>query len=118
MGFIPIILTLSGAIMLFLMVVYQSLQSKKKQFEIRCKETWSGMAKINPEILEATPNFEKIQSTYKTIKSELRDDQLGLYNTEIKRPLQEAKLIRIHFNNLISKKPYSFVVRIFNIQPI
>ena len=118
MGFIPIFLTLGGAVMLFIMVIHQSLKSKKKQFETLCDVTWEGLSQVNPEASDKTPSFERINSLYKKTKSELKDDQLGFYNAQIKKPIQEAKLIRIHYNNIIAKRPYSFVAKIFNIQPI
>ncbi|MCH7414962.1 hypothetical protein MM213_15785 [Belliella sp. R4-6] len=118
MGFIPIFLTLGGAVLLFIMVVRQSLKSKKKQFDTLCVATWTGLSQISPEASGETPSFEKINNLYKKAKSELKDDQLGFYNSQIKKPIQEAKLIRIHYNNLVAKRPYSFVAKIFNIQPI
>lgn len=115
MGFIPIFITLGGAVMLFMMVVNITLKTKKNQvFNLQTK-VLEAMQKIGgKEVmdlkLDAT-DITAMKATYLQVKSKLKDNERELFEKEIKKPFQTAKLIKSQYNELLKKKPYSIVAK-------
>lgn len=115
MGFIPIFITLGGAVMLFMMVVNITLKTKKNQvFNLQAK-VLEAMQKIGgKEVmdlkLDAT-DITAMKATYSQVKNKLKDNERALFEKEIKKPFQTAKLIKSQYNELLKKKPYSIVAK-------
>lgn len=115
MGFIPIFITLGGAVMLFMMVVNITLKTKKNQvFNLQTK-VLEAMQKIGgKEVmdlkLDAT-DITAMKATYLQVKNKLKDNERELFEKEIKKPFQTAKLIKSQYNELLKKKPYSIVAK-------
>lgn len=122
MGFIPIILTLSAAITLFILAVHNALKSKKSQV-FKAQEAFSnGLTKLNykPQFsfgLENN-NLIEMEMAYKTAKSNQKPETQEQFDKEIKSPYQAFRMTILQYNKLIKKKPYSFVANITGHQPI
>ncbi|SNS21927.1 hypothetical protein SAMN06295967_105157 [Belliella buryatensis] len=117
MGFIPIFLTLGGATMLFMMVVRQSFVNKKQQFDSLLESVVVGLSKISGKPA-CNADLASIQASIQEVKTKLNTANLTEYDTFVKSPLNQAKLIRLQHNQLITKKPYSFVAKIFGYKAI
>lgn len=117
MGFIPIFITLGAAVLLFILVVRQSIQSKKSQFKEFCAQTWLGLQTFQTE-KEEIPSFEEIKKSYLEIKPMVKPDREVYFNQEVRKPYQQAKLVQAQYNKLIVKKPYSFISKLFGYQSI
>jgi len=104
MGFIPILLTLSGFILLFILVVNQSIKTKKEQY----KTTLTSLAQsVEMEVPDQNLSIETLEKQLANISS-LNDQQI----VTAKALLGKAKLLRHQYNQLITSKPYSFVAKI------
>lgn len=104
MGFIPILLTLSGFILLFILVVNQSIKTKKEQY----KTTLTSLAQsVEMEVPDQNLSVETLEKQLVNISS-LSDQQI----VTAKALLGKAKLLRHQYNQLITSKPYSFVAKI------
>lgn len=117
MGFIPIFLTLGGAVMLFIMVVRQSLANKKQQFDALLNVVAVGLTKLSSN-QSVKADLSTIKSFVQEVKPKLKPEELSTYEALVKTPLNQAKLTRLQYNQLISKKPYSFVAKIFGYEAI
>jgi hypothetical protein len=115
MGFIPIILTMGGAILLFFMAVNQTLIAKK-----------SAILRLQTIVLEGFGQFGRKYALEPSIASSVLDqiDQgfrqlngAGAFNkseqfeTQVKIPYRDLKVAIDKYNRLVKKKPYSFVAR-------
>ena len=115
MGFIPIILTLSAAIMLFIMAVHHSIKTKKSRMdELQSQMTTGIMELVKDTQIPSGDLSETFQLAKKNIKSGQEDE----FHLRVRIPYQRIKLIRAEYNQLIAKKPYSFVAKIMNHKPI
>lgn len=116
MGFIPIILTMSGAILLFFMAVNQSFLAKK-----------SMILKLQQGLLERLGNFGKeyaampdntavvldhIDSGFQNLKNHFAGKEDVRFETEVKGPYRDLKVTIDQYNRLVKKKPYSFVAKL------
>ena len=114
MGFIPIILTMGGAILLFFMAVNQSLLAKK-----------NSILRLQAAILDGFKNFgenssvqaaisskaiEQIDSGFRQLKAKVQAD--ARFESEIITPYRDLKVTLDQYNRLVAKKPYSFVAKL------
>mgnify|MGYP006203663581 CR=1 FL=1 len=106
MGFIPIFITLGGAVLLFILVVRQGINSKKSQFNQFCNETWKGLLILAKEETQETPALDVIKLKYSSAKKDLLVDQEEYFENRIRKPFQQAKLVQSQHNKFISKKPW------------
>lgn len=105
MGFIPIFLTLGSTLILFFLVVKNTLQQKmnlQKELLFKLKE-------LNPELGSSLGERESPEDLVTVLKSEklkkdLENEAMGL--------LKEMKINRHHYNKLISKAPYKWVAKL------
>ncbi len=118
MGFIPIFLTLGGSAILFIMVVRQSMMNKKLLFE----ELMNKISESLPNFLVSQnsikPTLESVKEGISKCKSQIKEQEKVVFENQILYPLRQAKLVRMQYNNLIKKRPYSFVAFIFNYKAI
>ncbi len=122
MGFIPIILTLSAAIILFILAVNNAMKSKKTQ-AIKAQEACLiGFTKLNYQphftLGFESENLLQMERDFKSFKSELPADKRVPFDREVRSPYQRFRLTISQYNKLIKKKPYSFVASISGHQPI
>ncbi|MCH7408626.1 hypothetical protein MM239_04410 [Belliella sp. DSM 111904] len=118
MGFIPIILTMVGAIMLFIMVVKQSIAQKRVNIETLTQKVAHQWSILTNGDVKSQPSLDSLSQIIKSDKPQLQKDQLQQYESTIKDSLIQAKLMRVQHNKLISKRPYSFVAKIFGYKAI
>lgn len=122
MGFIPIILTLSAAIILFVLAVHNALKSKKSQ-AIKAQEAFiTGLTNLNYQPtfklgLESS-NLSEMEKAYRSVKSELKAKKNEPFEIQVRNPYQAFRMTVLQYNKLIKKKPYSFVAGITGHQPI
>ncbi|GAB3646485.1 hypothetical protein GCM10028791_06770 [Echinicola sediminis] len=103
MGFIPILVTLGGFILLFFLVVNQSIKNKREQYKTALN-TLSKNLNMNNSV---SPSLKALEERFSTLSE--------ANNTDIKSSkalLGKAKLLRHQYNQLITTKPYSFVAKI------
>ncbi len=111
MGFIPLFLTMGGALVLFFLTVKNTLQRKvnlQKELLFKLKE-------LNPELGHNLIDKENPQELKAAIKSENLKKELA---TTAKDLLKEIKINRHQYNQLISKAPYKWVAKLFGFQAI
>ena len=68
--------------------------------------------------LKIKSDFEELRKNYLDAKSNLKTEELNLFDKEVRKPFQQAKLIQSQHNLFIAKKPYSFVARLFGYRAI
>ncbi len=122
MGFIPIIVTMSGAIMLFFMVVNYHLKAKKSQIIQLKGDVISKIDQLgNPSgqtpgiVFEAEQTFEE---KYIGAKKSIHESHSRFFKNEVKAPYLKAKLLTVQYNTLVKTKPYSFVAKILGHHPL
>lgn len=122
MGFIPIILTMGGAILLFFMAVNQSLNAKKNailRFQTVIFEGFkalgtenTGQASISPDVIA------QIDSAFRLLKSKVDISDNAHFETHVKIPYRDLKVTIEQYNRLVKQKPYSFVAKLMGHRPI
>jgi hypothetical protein len=113
MGYIPLIIILAAVVTLFIMVVNNTLNSKKKAIVQYQNSIIEGLSKLGNH-LNTTPTidlktFGLIEAEYQKTKANLGEKNQNTFDTEVKLPYQALKLTKAQYNKLIGKKPYSFV---------
>lgn len=122
MGYIPLILILAAVVVLFIMVVNTSIQSKKKSmlqfqdFILEGLEKFGRKTNTTPGLDNET--VEIIESQYKKTKATIEPKDLKTFEDLTKVPYQSLKLTKAQYNKLIQKKPYSFVANLMGHKPI
>jgi hypothetical protein len=119
MGFIPIILTLSAAIILFIMAVNNSLKIKKTQIQGIQSEMIKGFSEFDSDLnISSLTNWDKVKEKYMELKKKHESGELSGFDETLKKPFQQAKILKSQYNGLISKKPYSFVAKLMGHRPL
>jgi hypothetical protein len=119
MGFIPIILTLSAAIILFFMAVNNSLKLKKSQIQEIQSEMIKGFSKFDSDFnISSGTDWDKVTEKYLELKKKHESGELTDFDKVFKKPFQQAKILKSQYNTLISKKPYSFVANMMGHKPL
>jgi hypothetical protein len=115
MGFLPIIITLTGFIGLFWLVVNQSFIAKKKAILLLQNSFFEGLEKSGRSIKKTSDlrqeTLQLIEAEYQNAKSSLIPKNESIFEKEIKPIYQTLKITVSQYNKQISKKPYSFVAK-------
>ncbi len=111
MGFIPIFLTLGGAILLFFLTVKNTLQRKVNLQ----KELLFKLKSLNPEVGLIIAEEQRPEELIKLLKPKDLKKSLGTKASDL---LREMKINRHQYNQLIKKAPYNWVAKISGFQPI
>lgn len=123
MGYLPIFLYLASFIFLFVLVINNSLKSKKSRYYqsldtlIDRLKSLEKKAPANQTALE-NKDLEEIEQYYYALKSTADPDLLNRLNGTIKPDLARAKMQLYWYNNLVRQRPYSFVAKIMGHHPI
>jgi hypothetical protein len=122
MGYLPIIITLSGFIGLFFLVVNQSPIAKKKAILEILQSLYDGLGKTdsnlqNPTDLQAD-TLQRIDGEYLRAKATLNGNTQTPFEKEIRPIYQSLKVTIAQYNKLIDKKPYSFVAKLMGHKPL
>jgi hypothetical protein len=116
MGYLPIIITLSGFIGLFFLVVNQSMIAKKKAILQIQQALFEGFERLGfahkREIGLHPEAFKTIEAQYQKAKSHEGSTNGPLFKNEIQPVFQSFKITISQYNKLITKKPYSFVAKL------
>jgi hypothetical protein len=110
---------MSAAIILFIMAVHNSLKSKKSQIqELQSLmiEEIKALTGVNAD--ENVADSEKLSKKFQQAKSAIKEPQKEEFDKKVRKPYQQIKLIKSQYNQLISKKPYSFVAKMMGHQPV
>ncbi|MDO9550897.1 hypothetical protein [Rhodonellum sp.] len=122
MGFIPIFITLGGAVMLFMMVVNMTLKTKKNQvlnLQAKVLEELQKIGEQGKMDLKLDPNdTTALKAVYIQVKNNLGEKDKAIFEKEIKKPFQTAKLIKSQYNELLKRKPYSIVAKLLGYNAI
>jgi len=119
MGFIPIILTLSAAIILFFMAVNNYLKFKKTQIQGLHSEMIKSFSDFDSDLnISSLTDWDKVSEKYMELKKKQESDALSDFDEKLKKPFQQAKILKSQYNSLISKKPYSFVANMMGHKPL
>lgn len=122
MGFIPIIATLSAAIILFFLTVNISLNSKKEKIINLQKEILEALKKLGLLESEFDENqmsqLLQLRTIFNNAKVKLEKEKTDEFVHSVQNPYRSLKLVLLQYNNTISKKPYSFVAKLMGHQEI
>ena len=111
MGFIPIFLTMTGALVLFFLSVKNTLQRKLNLQ----KELLFKLKNLNPALGMSLGKKENYEELIAVLKAEDLNKKLAVEANGI---LKEMKINRHHFNQLISRPPYHWIAKIAGFHPI
>ena len=111
MGFIPIFLTMGGAILLFFLTVKNTLQRK---FNLQ-KELLFKLKSLNLELGLLIGETQKPEELISLLKSQELTKSLAAKASDL---IREMKINRHQYNQLIKKAPYNWVARTAGFQPI
>lgn len=122
MGFIPIILTMGGAILLFFMAVNQSLLAKKHaimHLQVVIFEGFKTLgADYSAQASISSAAIDQIDSAFRLLKSKVDIKDNSRFETQVKIPYRDLKVTIEQYNRLVKKKPYSFVAKLMGHRPI
>ena len=119
MGFIPVILNMSAAILLFILAVHNSLKSKKSQMEELRFSMEEGIKALTKDLSGMNmKDTDELSEIFHTAKSALEESHQEAFHLKVRKPYQQIKLLKSQYNQLIARKPYSFVAKIMGHQPI
>jgi hypothetical protein len=120
MGYIPLLLTFSAFLVLFVLIFNQAIIQRKKQLlllqqTVRKGLIASGIAVADEPDLSAAgqQSFESAYIKWKSSGIKNKDKEAELKNPYLQYKLQLAK-----YNKLIIRKPYSFAATILGHKPI
>lgn len=111
MGFIPIFLTMGGAILLFFLTVKNTLQRK---FNLQ-KELLFKLKSLNPELGLLIGETQKPEELISLLKNKELTKSLATKASDL---IREMKINRHQYNQLIKKGPYNWVAKISGFQEI
>ncbi len=123
MGYLPIFLYLASFIFLFVLVITNTLKSKRSRYYQALEKVVDQLENVEKKELGKQPltnrkDLEEIEKHYQTLKASADKDVLAYLNNTVKPSLLQAKMQQYWYNNLVSKAPYSFVAKIMGHHPI
>ncbi|WP_291782249.1 hypothetical protein, partial [Cecembia sp.] len=108
----------SAAIILFIMAVHNSLKSKKSQIQELQLLMSEGIKTLTDiSINEMPSDTQKLSEKFQLAKISITESQEEEFHQKVRKPYQQIKLIKSQYNQLIARKPYSFVAKIMGHQP-
>jgi hypothetical protein len=115
MGFIPIILTMGGAILLFFMAVHQSMIAKKNAILRLQAAIFDGFrvfgAHLSLEPAISPGVVDQIDEVFRTLNAKADAKNNAQFEAKVKIPYRDMKVTIDQYNRLVKKKPYSFVAK-------
>lgn len=122
MGYLPIILTLSSFLVLFVLIFNQSLNQRKKQLNLLQQQVKKGLIASGITISEGSDLSSSGQKSFENAYASWKAQQTTPLSVEkeaqIKNPYLQYKLELVRYNKLIVKKPYSLVAGIMGHHPL
>lgn len=120
MGYLPIFLYLASFIFLFLLVVNNSIKSKRKQYQAALDDLavrlqgHAGKA-VGGDIGAPATTIEQAEQQYQQLKASDNPDkpqEVASLN-QLKLALGRVRQQQYWYNNMVKTKPYSFVAKLF-----
>jgi hypothetical protein len=121
MGFIPIIVTLAGACLLFIIVVGNHLVTRKNHITRIQENILKGLNELGVMIPSNSSSFSNMDQFHAEVLEVLNNERIlqnDSFRKSITDQLQSIQMVRLQYNQLIAQKPYSFVAKIKGIQAI
>ena len=124
MGYLPIFLYLASFIFLFLLVVNNSIKSKKKQYHTALDDLavrLQGYAGKTAGGNTAAPavTLEQAELQYQQLKASAGHEKQAVAQlNQLKLALGRVRQQQYWYNNMVRTKPYSFVARLFGHRPL
>lgn len=123
MGYIPIFLYLGSFLFLFVLVVNNSIKSKKKQYQEslgKLLDVLKENGKAFPEMASTTlpSNLEGAEKYYASLKETAGEEKTTLLRQRVRPLLGRVRQQQYWYNNTIKTKPYSFVAGLFGHSPM
>jgi hypothetical protein len=121
MGFIPIIVTVSGACLLFIIVVGNNFATRIKfmvQQQYLIAAGFRNLGLNVPSSLEETLDFQATEQAVREGIQTLAGSKSEEFKKAILIHFQSYKIAKVQYNLLLTKKPYSFVAKIRGFQMI
>lgn len=116
MGFIPIITTLSAAIILFFLTVNISLNSKKEKILNLQKEIIQALSHLglldDPLEVNQLNHLLKLRTIFTNAKAKVGKPKAAEFVESVQGPYRNLKLTLLQYNNIVEKRPYSFVAKV------
>jgi|SRR5690606_6482445 len=120
MGYLPIFLYVASFIFLFLLVVNNSIKSKRKQYQASLDDLatrFQGYPVKATAANTATPAFSLEQAERQLqelkAKSDPEKQEEAAYLAQLRLALGRVRQQQYWYNNMVRTKPYSFVAKIF-----
>ncbi len=122
MGYLPIILTLSSFLALFVLIFNQSLNQRKKQLILLQQQVKKGLIASGiaiPEGSDLSSSGQKnFENAYALWKAQQPSPLSAEIEAQVKKPYLQYKLEMVRYNKLIAKKPYSLVAGMMGHHPL
>lgn len=115
MGFIPIFITLGGFVFLFVMLVNNNLNSKKKSYFMRLEVLKKMLAEAYPTItVSDNVDLKALEHRYREVKNSATSSiDATAADIRINSEFAACKLARFQYQRLKETKPYYFVAKLF-----
>ena|SRR5690554_3546006 len=123
MGYIPIFLYLGSFVFLFVMVVNNSIKSKKKQYKQSMDEL-AEVLKTNSRqfttmaSLALPESLEEAERYYLALKEVANEEKQQSISQRVRPVLGRTRQRQHWYNNMLKTKPYSFVAGLFGHSPL
>ena len=125
MGYLPIFLYLASFIFLFLLVVNNSIKSKRKQYQASLDDLSSrlqgyAVRAAGAHVIAPAVTLEQAEHRFQELKSmsDPYNQEEAASLTQLRLALGRVKQQQYWYNNMVRTKPYSFVARIFGHKPL
>lgn len=125
MGYLPIFLYLASFIFLFLLVVNNSIKSKRKQYQASLDDLASrlqgyAVKDAGENLVAPAVTLEQAEHQIQELKTKSNPDKQeeAAYLAQLRLALGRVKQQQYWYNNMVRTKPYSFVARIFGHKPL
>lgn len=114
MGFIPIFITLGGFVFLFIMLVNNNLNSKKKSFYLRLEALKKIVSETYPTVsVSGEINLKTIEQQFREEINSTTSPTRNEADKQINSQIAACKLARFQYQRLKDTKPYYFVAKLF-----
>ncbi|HLW20652.1 MAG TPA: hypothetical protein VKX33_10025 [Cyclobacteriaceae bacterium] len=123
MGYIPIFLYLGSFVFLFVMVVNNSIKSKKKQYRQSLAELAEVLKNNSRQFPTMAPlahpvTLEEAERYYLALKDLAGEEKQQLISQRVRPVLGRTRQRQHWYNNMLKTKPYSMVAGLFGHSPL
>jgi hypothetical protein len=114
MGFIPIFITLAGFVFLFVMLVNQNLNSKRKAYFLNVEVLKKMVVNAYPTVpITGKIELKRLEQKYREAKKQEMSKKGDELDKQIDAQLAACKMARFQYQQLKDTKPYYFAAKLF-----